>query len=249
MNTTLGTVKTNDTHTNLTVNAADIMWPIFGIVVVVMVFLALKWKFFPRVTGQLGDKKLQIGGVDPVGHEWTGGELDRRKACQVHAEINEGIDRLVASHSHVERRVMGMQMRAVRDFEDSFWESLVGVLPRSVNALWDRFREILWLAAVENHVVSKVDENGRLDPVYLDDKVTMLRQDHRRISTTYDLPEWGTIERKMTDLFVLALTRFVAIAQGEWKIYLDSAETVAKMASSHPQSVDRIRAHLENVEA
>ena len=248
-------VKVDPNTSDIHIDLGQALWPTLGIITVLCLFvLLLTGKIrLTKVKGPLGSEasfeaegpKLADTQVsDTVGLECT----PDKRLCFVHEDIDEGVDSLLFGKMRTEKHIMSSQIRSIRDWSDQFEEVYRDADPRDVGALWTRFKDELYVAAVENHILSHIDSNGRIEQDYLQDKLLPIHQGHRLLAKKYELPQWEMVEMGIHLLMRMALDEYARIASEEWTNFKINVDAVLKTVSGrHPAIEKRLSRLIEDL--
>jgi hypothetical protein len=212
------------------------MWPSFGIIVALLVFLALKGRFFPGGRVQSGDKSIEFGrsGTNPkptTKRPQGGTPAQAPVECYETMPHDMAMDALIEKKYRTIDNVRAAQKSAIephyRQFEAIFDDAVNGIV---VDNFWRHFNDSLVQAADDNHVLQRLLLDGSIDPSYVASKVDFVRDRHSILTGRFDrspqerrrgsrLPDWEEIKSPLFVLMAACLNDFVTIATREWGRY------------------------------
>lgn len=165
------------------------------------------------------------------------GEVDMTGPDRVQTEqvIHDTIDALIGQKYSTENRIRALQKKSIDDSYDDFMEIFKDVNWWEAELIWRHFCDPLMSAADENHILEHVDQSGRLEDEYVDDKVFHVLKRHRRlVSKGAVLPSWADIEMSIRLQMRIALDRFAKISKDEWSRWRGEISAVLLMGKDVP---------------
>jgi len=211
------------THTEVNLDWGDIMWPAFGIVVAILVFVALKDRFFPKVSGRLGDKEIQIG--EPQGEvadvsAYHGPERRTRTSCD-DEELVLLTFRLTIRTTNVRREIEAAQGDLIDD-EYANFRSYVRAVNFDQEALWRHVEDALASAVKNNHLLQVVNlPTQEVEPLYLMKKVTFVKRRYIELGVDWTVK----LEQIVTTFFIALFVKFALEAEKRTQDLVDELDT------------------------
>lgn len=200
-----------DTTTQMVINTADIGWPIVALVGVVLTFLALKWKFFPNVTGQVGDKKITIGDAPDHHGDVDQGNGDQARYVGIDRRSRVSCDddglvilafKLTRKTLRVEREIEAAQYDLIDEEYVSF-RSYVKKFNHDQDVLWRHVEDALISSAKNNHILKHVDlEAQKIDQLYMLKKVSFVKNRYIEIGVNWNMEIEKCIETFLHGMFI-----------------------------------------------
>ena len=207
-------VSPNAEQITWNIDVADIMWPLLGIVVAVLVFIALKDKFFPSVKLKNDQGEVSLGGSGTAESQRPSGTSPAEVGGRCQDEDLVELTFLLSWRTfRVGREIETAQFDLVDD-EYSNFRAFVSKVEFDPEVLWRHVEDCLVSVVKNNHILQSVTpEDERVDALYLASKVGFVKRRYLELGVHFDTWLEGCITTFLQKMF----WKFALIAQEKFK--------------------------------